>query len=88
VDGPTRRYLPERAWGLLDEDEEREAERNKAESDQQGKQYVANPLAAEAAKRRAGVRPSKKALYEEAKRRGGRGRSKMSKAELERALGG
>lgn len=78
--------MPQRAWELLSEEEKREAERTKAAGDRRGEQYVANTLAAKEAKRKAGAGPSKKALYEEARRRGVRGRSKMSKAELERAL--
>lgn len=85
-DGATKRYLPERAWELLSEDEKRAAERKKAGGDRQGKQFAPHTLAAKEAKRKAQAGSTKKSLYQEAQKRGIPGRSKMSKGELERAL--
>lgn len=86
ADGTTKRYLPERAWELLSEDEKREAERRKAEGDRRGEQFAPNTSAAKEARRKAQAGSTKKALYQEAQKRGIPGRSKMSKGELERAL--
>ncbi len=86
-DGSTKRYLPEKAWDALSEKEKREAERKKKQGDKKGKQYVENTFKAKKARREAQARSKTKAeLMDEAKKRDVKGRSKMNKGELERAL--
>lgn len=90
-DGSTKRYLPEKAWDLLSDEEKREAERKKREGNKEGQQYVENTLSAKEARKRVQAEGKKggktrAALLEEAKKRNLKGRSAMSKAELERAL--
>ena len=45
-----KRYLPEKAWDLLSEEEQRRAEEKKTEGDADGKQFVENTVAAKAAR--------------------------------------
>ncbi len=86
-DGSTKRYLPEKAWDLLSDKEKKEAEKKKKQGDKKGKQYVENTLEAKAARRKAaGGGKTKAELMDEAKKRDIKGRSKMNKGELERAL--
>lgn len=89
-DGSTKRYLPEKAWGLLSDEEKREAERRKRQGSKQGEQYVKNTLAVKEARRRTtkdgGQGMTKRELYGRAQKLGVEGRSSMSKADLERAV--
>jgi len=45
-----KRYLPEKAWDLLSEEEKRQAENKKERGDADGKQFVENTAAAKAAR--------------------------------------
>jgi hypothetical protein len=91
------RYLPKRAReGLSDEEYRRTSAKKRADA-RRGKQFSGQPADVArntAAARRAGRRdgsgrePSRAELYEQAKRRGVPGRSRMRKGELRRALSG
>ena len=98
-DGPTKRYLPERAWDLLSEEERDRTDRKKREEGEDAaKQYVANTVEAKAA--RAYVdhgdaselsedqlnRLNKGELDDLASNAEIEGRSKMDKAKLAAAL--
>ncbi len=94
-DGSTKRYLPEKAWEMLSDEEKREAEKKKRKGDKEGRQYVENTVEAKVARKKAQGKggdgeadkgKTKAELMEEAKKRDLKGRSKMSKPELERAL--
>ena len=97
--GGTKRYLPERAWDLLSDEEKDRTDRKKREAgDDAAKQYVANTVEAKAA--RAFVdhgdaselsedqlnRLTKSELDDLASTEDVDGRSKMDKAELAAAL--
>ena len=98
-DGPTKRYLPKRAWDLLSEEERDRTDRKKRdEGEDAAKQYVANTIEAKAA--RAYVdhgdaselsedqlnRLNKSELDDLASEAGIDGRSKMDKSDLAAAL--
>ena len=86
-DGSTKRYLPEKAWDALSDKEKKEAERKKKQGDKKGKQYVENTLEAKKARKEAQAGGKTKAeLMDDARKRDIKGRSKMNKGELERAL--
>lgn len=86
-DGSMKRYLPEKAWDMLSDKEKREAERKKKQGEKKGRQYVENTLEARKVRKQAqGGGKTKTELLDEAKKRGIRGRSKMDKGDLERAL--
>ena len=86
-DGSTKRYLPEKAWDMLSDKEKKEAEKKKKRGDKKGKQYVENTVETKLARKKAQTGEKTKAeLLDEAKKRDIRGRSKMNKGELERAL--
>lgn len=89
-DGSTKRYLPEKAWDLLSDEEKQEAERKKRQGSKKGEQYVENTLAAREARRKTtkdgGRSATKHELYEHAQKLGVKGRSSMSKEDLERAV--
>ena len=86
-DGSTKRYLPEKAWDMLSDKEKKEAEKKKKQGDKKGKQYVENTVEAKLARKKAQAGEKTKAeLMIEAKKRDVKGRSKMNKEELERAL--
>lgn len=92
-DGSTKRYLPEKAWDMLSDKEKKEADRKKKQGDKKGKQFVENTIEAKLARKKAqgngksdGDGKTKAELLDEAKKKNIRGRSTMSKAELERAL--
>lgn len=83
----TSRYLPRRAWQQLSDREKAATERRKVRASREGRQFVPNTEAARRAGRSARRDgETKRDLYARAKRLGIRGRSKMSKAELSRAL--
>ena len=97
-DGSTKRYLPEKAWDLLSEKEKKEADKKKKQGDKKGKQFVENSIEATVARKKAQGKSNGKSgskddkgksraeLLGEAKKRNIRGRSTMSKGELEQAL--
>lgn len=94
-DGSTKRYLPEKAWDMLSEKEKKEADKRKRQGDKKGKQFVENTIEAKVARKKAQGKSSdgkedkgksKAELMDEAKKKNIRGRSTMSKSELERAL--
>lgn len=82
------RYLPEKARQSLSDAEYRRTTSRKRADTARGKQFSAQPkdIAEKAARARKGE-PTKADLMEQAKKRNIEGRSKMSKAELEKALG-
>ncbi len=88
----TKRYLPEEVWNQLSDKEKKEAERSKNKASWQGDQQAAWTPAIKRAMREAGYQPgqkqasSKKELYEQAKSLDIKGRSKMSKKELQSAV--
>ena len=97
--GETKRYLPERAWDLLSDEEKERTDRKKREAgEEEAKQYVANTVEAKAA--RAYVdhgdaselseaqfkRLNKSEVDDLASEAGIDGRSGMKKAELAAAL--
>ena len=87
------RYLPKAAREHLTEAEYARTTAKKRADTRKGKQFSAQPkdVAEKTAQDRetghAGAGESKAALYAEAKRQGVPGRSRMSKAELQKALG-
>jgi hypothetical protein len=91
--GKTKRYLPKEAWDKLSAKEKREAEKTKQKGSQKGEQYVAYTPAVKKAlkqvKSRSGSadrEASKQELYNQAKKLDIRGRSRMSKPELAKAI--
>lgn len=84
------RYLPERARAALSDSEYRRTSEKKRADTARGRQFSRQPedVAAKTSRARRGSDggPTRATLYAEAKRRGLRGRSRMSKAELERGL--
>ena len=97
-DGSIKRYLPEKAWDMLSEKEKKEADKKKKQGDKKGKQFVENTIEAKVARKKAQGKSngksdgkedkgkSKAELLDEAKKRNIRGRSTMSKGELEQAI--
>lgn len=81
------RYLPKKARERLTKDEYRRTSAKKRADTRRGKQFSAQPK--DIARKTASARksPTKAELYARAKARNVPGRSKMSKGELERALG-
>jgi hypothetical protein len=86
------RYLPKKARDGLSPEEYKRTTAKKRADTPKGKQFSGQPediARKTAAKRRtgkAGGEPTRAELYERARRQGVPGRSRMSKAELERAL--
>ncbi|USI73140.1 hypothetical protein [Sphingomonas morindae] len=82
------RYLPRRAREALSDEAYRRTSAKKKADDAAGRQYSAQPedIAKATAPYRDGT--SKADLYARARQRGIKGRSRMSKAELARALAG
>ncbi|MDX1654058.1 MAG: hypothetical protein R3310_02475 [Candidatus Competibacteraceae bacterium] len=87
-DGTTHRYLPKQVWEMLSEQERQQAERSKQRADDRGEEVVRWPAAVKRAIKRLedGQEPSKEELYKKAKQLDIRGRSKMNKAQLGRAV--
>lgn len=88
-DGSTKRYLPAEAWNLLSDGEQQATERKKKQGSRKGEQYVENTPAAKKARQATtsgGKTETKRQLYERAKELGVKGRSAMSKGELEKAV--
>jgi hypothetical protein len=85
----TKRYLPEKAWKQLSDEEAAKTDRRKQEASKQGRQYVPNTEEARQARREViggSAEPSERQLHELAKSLRIPGRSKMSKAQLKRAI--
>ena len=86
------RYLPKKAREELSDEEYRRTSEKKRKDTRKGKQFSKQPndVAEKSAKHRNGGsdEPTKAELYEQAKKRGIEGRSKMNKGELEQALAG
>jgi hypothetical protein len=83
------RYLPKKAREALTDDEYRRTTAKKRADARKGKQFSAQPK--DVARKTAAARhgePTKADLMAEARRKGVKGRSAMSKAELEKALAG
>lgn len=83
------RYLPRKAREALSDEEYKRTTAKKRADTRKGKQFSPQPL--DVAKKAAPFRgghgePTKADLMERAKKRGIKGRSKMTKAELEKAL--
>lgn len=83
------RYLPKKARESLTKDEYDRSTAKKRADTRKGRQFSAQPedVARKAAKARRGDGPTKESLMAEARKRGIGGRSRMSKAELAKALG-
>ena len=85
------RYLPKKARDTLTDEEYARSTRRKRDDTAKGKQHSRQPkdVARKAASaRKSGESPSKAELMDRAKAKGIRGRSRMTKADLERALRG
>lgn len=83
------RYLPKKAREHLSDEEYKRTTAKKRADTKKGRQHSAQPkdVARKTAKYRdGGGEPTRADLYEQAKRRDIPGRSKMNKAQLERAL--
>jgi hypothetical protein len=88
------RYLPKKVRDALSDEDYRRTTAKKRAATRKGRQFSGQPaqIARTTAKYRSGggdraEAPSKAELYEQARRRGIAGRSKMDKDELQRALG-
>ena len=85
------RYLPKKVWDALSAAERKEAEQSKLTADEQGEQHVNWPPAVKKAMQqlKAGEKGSaetRDALYRRAAQLNIPGRSRMNKAELQRAM--
>ncbi|WP_162054260.1 hypothetical protein [Pontibacter pamirensis] len=89
-DGKTSQYLPKEAWEKLSEKEKKEAEQKKAKGSKKGNQHVAYTPAVKQAlkevKKEQDNTPTKADLMKEARKLDISGRSKMNKAELQKAV--
>jgi hypothetical protein len=89
--GKTSRYLPKEVWDQLSPEEKQEAERTKAKGSKGGGQHVAYTSAVKRAmhnvkNRSSNRRPTKTQLLEQAKKLDIKGRSRMKKEDLEKAI--
>ncbi len=86
----TSRYLPKEVWDSLSPAEKKEAEQTKVKGSKKGDQHVAYTPAVKKAMQKVkngqDAGSSKKDLLEEAKKLDIKGRSKMKKEELEKAI--
>ncbi|MEM7808325.1 MAG: Rho termination factor N-terminal domain-containing protein [Planctomycetota bacterium] len=98
-DGSTKRYLPEKAWDLLSDEEKEKTDRKKQrEGEEEAKQFVDNTAKAKAARKFVShgdasdltvdmlQRLDRNELYDLARQRDVSGRSKMDKEELAHAI--
>jgi len=88
-DGETERYLPEKAWQQLTQEEAETTDRRKREASRTGRQYVPNTDAARRARRAVmtgEAEPTSRQLHDLARAMDIRGRSRMSQAQLKRAV--
>jgi hypothetical protein len=98
LEGEKKRYLPKRAWDLLDEEEKKEADRRKQQGTEAGKQFVANTIEAKAARAYVDhgdaselredqlMRLDKDELDQIAREEAIEGRSKFNKEELAKSI--
>ena len=89
--GKTSRYLPKEVWDNLSPEEKKEAEESKVKGSKKGDQHVAYTPAVKRAMRKAkgsgkDREPTKQELYDQAKQLNIKGRSRMKKDELEKAV--
>ena len=84
--GSTRRYLPKKAWEEMSESERAAADARKRRGSRRGEQHVSYGEAESRALHPADAEPTRAELYEEARRLGVEGRSRMKKDELRRAV--
>jgi hypothetical protein len=90
--GSVHRYLPEEVWDNLSKKEQQKAERKKEKASEKGEQYVAWTPAIKREMQKLGYasgngeQKSKQELYEEAQKLNIKGRSKMKKKELSKAI--
>ncbi|PSR55745.1 hypothetical protein AHMF7605_20675 [Adhaeribacter arboris] len=83
----TSRYLPKGVWDQLSPEEKKEAEQAKVKGSKRGKQQVTyTPAIKKALQKVKSVGTSKQDLLEKAKKLNIKGRSKMKKEELEKAI--
>lgn len=90
----TKGYLPKKVWNKLSKSEKKEAEQSKNRASKQGEQYLEWTPAIKRAMAEAGYssdlpsagEPTKRELYERARKLDIKGRSKMSKNELKKAI--
>ncbi len=87
----TSRYLPKEVWDQLSPEEKKEAEKMKAKGSRHGEQHVAYTPAVKRALRNANHKSTdrettKTQLLEQAKKLDIKGRSRMKKEELEKAI--
>ncbi len=90
-DGKTSRYLPKEVWDQLSPAEKKEAEESKTKGSKKGDQHVAYPPAVKQAMRKVkgsskDRKPTRQELYDQARKLDIKGRSKMKKDELEKAV--
>lgn len=89
-DSKTSRYLPKAAWEKLSSQEKKEAEQKKTNGSKAGEQHVAYTPAVKRAlkevKEEQDNTSTKTELMKEARKLDIKGRSKMTKAELQKAL--
>ena len=92
-DGKTKRYLPKEVWDKLSDEEKRKAEEIKQKASKEGEQYVEWTPAIKKAMEEAGYAQTddsgeitKQELYQQARELDINGRSKMDKAELQKAV--
>lgn len=84
-----KRYLPKEVWEQLSPEEKKEAEQDKAKVAKKGKQHAAYTPAIKRAMRKANNsdrQPTKEELLNQAKKLNIKGRSRMKKEELQRAV--
>jgi hypothetical protein len=93
-----KRYLPEKAWDLLSEEEKQDAEKKKESGDEKGEQFVENTVAAKAARafvdhgdaselsQQQMMRLRKKELMQIAREQEIAGRSSLDKESLAKAI--
>jgi hypothetical protein len=90
-DGTTSRYLPKEVWDQLSPKEKKEAEKTKVKGNKHGEQHVAYTPAIKRAVRNANHQGSnreatKTQLLEQARKLDIKGRSRMKKEDLEKAI--
>lgn len=89
--GKTSRYLPKEVWDQLSPEEKQEAEKAKEKGSKGGDQHIAYTPAIKRAMRKvknggSDREPTKRELLRQAKKLDIKGRSRMKKAELEKAI--
>jgi hypothetical protein len=90
-DDKTSRYLPKEVWDQLSPEEKKEAEKTKVKGSKHGEQHVAYTPAVKRAMHQVGHKggdreATKTQLLEQAKKLDIKGRSRMKKEELEKAI--